>query len=189
MTKSIFIKTSIIALAGFFSSTSFAKKGAPATEAMYVVPTDASLVAHSRFTVEIRKGYRDVNTTVIAYVFPEILVGEANRVIEFQRIPDMYGSNTSSWLTDGARADCTIIHETFSCNISLEKSSSGVGLLDLIVNKAFAQNLTSPFSESRALANIKTMGAIPAADLTSLEEVVKAFYSHEPAGILSYEIN
>lgn len=135
-----------------------------ATEALYMVPSAAEFVQHSRFILKISQPYEGNSTEKIAYVFPEVLVGEADRVIEFTRD----AVNRNLWKAEGAQAACVETGEIFSCNISLDKSP------------------TALFTAAKSKAHLKTMD-FSAADQQGFEHIVDQFFSEEPAGFLTYE--
>lgn len=148
------------------SHLSFANQAEPADEALYVVPTAPEWVSHSRFSIKIVRPYQDLNTQKIAYVFPEVLVGEPNRAIEFEKIP----TTENDWVSpEGVKAFCNVTAEIFSCNIDM-----------MSVTK-------STFSLDKSLNHLNTLKLQPK-DLKSFSEVVKSFFGNEPAGILSYDL-
>ena len=90
-----------------------------ANEALYVVPTKPEFVSHSRFPVKIISRFQDQDTSKISYVFPEILTGELNYVVELTKLSGDY--NNTVWDSDVLKAHCTVNDNTFSCNIYLKR--------------------------------------------------------------------
>lgn len=172
----------------------FAKNNEPETEALYIVPSAPEFIEYSRFIIKIVKPYVDEQTQTISYVFPEVLVGEANRVIEFQKV----SGTLNQWDSPDAQAFCTITDDIFSCNIVLKKKISR--LFNYVFRQAFAQNNSLDIKDSsivsgivnsihrdKSLDHLGKMNLTPQ-DLLAFEHVVNSFFSNEPAGILSYEI-
>ena len=151
-----------------------------AKDALYIVPTDPDLVQFSRFNIRIVEAYENQLTEKIAYEFPEILVGEKNKVIEFAKIP----GTVNSWQAPEAEAHCSTLSDIFSCNIHLNKNPVG----DL-ANSTIAGEVLIPrvLSKDLSLENLQKM-TMPQNDLLGFTQVVEDFFSNEPAGILMYEI-
>lgn len=148
-------------------SVLYAKGGQPETEALYIVPTPGDLVADSRFIIEIVTPFTGPETDKIAYIFPEALIGEPNRLIELSRI----GGTLNSWESDELTAHCMTIEDFFSCNVYLNKATEVAELSwpwNWLVTKAEAIG--------RALCERPSSNA-----------VTDHFCSNEPAGILTYE--
>lgn len=192
--KSLFASVFVFFLGTHFGQSAFAKNNAPETEALYIVPTAPEFIEYSRFKIKIVKPYIDEQTQVIAYVFPEVLVGEADRIIEFQKV----SGTLNQWDSPDAQAFCTITDDIFSCNIVLKKKISR--LLNYVFRQAFAQNNSLDIKDSsivsgivnsihrdKSLDHLEKMN-LTAQDLQAFEHVVHSFFSNEPAGILSYEI-
>ncbi len=144
-----------------------AKDGKPETEGLYIVPTPGDLVADSRFIVEIVTPFSGPETEKIAYIFPEALIGQTDRLIEFSRIK----GTDNSWVSDELTAHCTTIDDFFSCNLYLNQTKQVVQMTwpwGWIVNKASAA--------TQALCSGSFFSAVN-----------EHFCSNEPAGILTYE--
>lgn len=165
-----------------FAFPSFAKKNnEPPTEALYIVPSAPQAVSHSRFTVKIIKAFTGSDTQTIAYVFPEVLAGEANKIIEFTRVAPDENNWTSPWMD----AYCTTLDEMFSCNIHVKKAEQvRFHWSDLFVATANANE--GLLTKENSLAHLAQMGFSPA-DFDKYSQVISEFYSNEPAGFLSYE--
>lgn len=143
-----------------------AKKNGLPTDALYIVPTPAESFAYSRFHINIVKPFQDHTTQAIAYEFPEILVGEPKRVIEFTRV----NVNENNWISqEGVKAYCNVTGEVFNCNIDMLSVSQ------------------SAFSMDKALNHLKNLN-LTTDEIQGYSGVIKNFYGNEPAGILSYEI-
>ncbi len=149
----------------------FAKGGEPDTEALYIVPTPTDLVPHSRFIVQIVEPFRGPETQKISYVFPEALIGQADRKIEFSRI----AGTENSWVSDELTAHCTIIDEFFSCNIYVNQDQ-------IFTQDPWPLRWIMPTAQA-ALRKICS-GVFAPGVVGSVQE---QFCSNEPAGILSYE--
>jgi hypothetical protein len=147
--------------------STFPKGGFPDTEADYIVPTSTEFIKYSRFKVEIIDRFEGAQTQRISYIFPEFLIGEANRKIEFFRIPN----TENSWTSPELNANCAVIGEDFTCNIYLNKNN-GKPILN---------------AES-ALRNLNNL-SLTDEQRYGLKGVIKAFYSHEPAGFMTYDID
>ncbi len=188
-----------ILLIGFaFVWTSFAQAKGPKTvdKGFYIVPTSPELVSYSRFDIKIVEAFKGPSTQKISYVFPEILVGAKDQLVEFTRIPQ----TENSWISDSMRAECTVNDDMFSCNIYLiepdepspqarPNASPKALWIDWIIPKAFA-NLNSqthtPLDLNRSLAHLQSLNLTPE-ELLSYQVIVNDFFSGEPAGILFYE--
>lgn len=157
------------------SFTSQARRGAPETEANYIVPTPPEFLPFSRFKVEIVDRFEGPQTQKISYVFPEFLVGEANRVITLTRIPN----TENSWTAPEMNAFCTVFDGEFSCNIVLKKTALNE------FNKNADQNL---LNQARAVQNLGRLN-LTEEQLKGFRGVIDSFYSHEPAGFLFYDID
>lgn len=153
---------------------------AQAKDALYIVPTDPDLVRFSRFNIRIVEAYENQLTQKIAYEFPEILVGEKNKVIEFSKIP----GTVNSWQAPEAEAHCSTLADIFSCNIHLNKIPAGDLADSVIAGEVLFPNA---LSKDLSLENLKKM-TMPQDDLLRFTQVVEDFFSNEPAGILMYEI-
>ena len=150
-----------------FSLSTFARSGKVDSEASYIVPTVPELVPHSRFKIKIIDGYKGPETQRISYVFPEQLIGEANKVISFTRIKN----TMNSWTSPELNAHCTADEYDFSCNI--------------YINKA---NELNPLTVEQSISNLQLLN-LPEATISNLTGVIQSFFSHEPAGFMSYEID
>ncbi len=184
-----------ILLIGFaFIWTSFAQAKGPKTvdKGFYIVPTSPELVSYSRFDIKIVNAFKGPSTQKISYVFPEILVGANDQLVEFTRIPQ----TENSWISDSMRAECTVNDDMFSCNIYLiepgepkQQASTQDQSIDWIIPKAFA-NLNpqthTPLDLNRSLAHLQSLNLTPE-QLLSYQIIVNDFFSGEPAGILFYE--
>lgn len=147
-----------------------------AKDALYIVPTEPEFVDFSRFNIEIVNAYENGNTEKIAYKFPEILVGQKDKVLEFNRIP----GTSNSWHSPEADAHCNVLGDLFSCNIHLNKSF----VPDVIGSDVVIPNR---LSKDFALEQLKNM-TMPQAEMQGFSHVIEAFFAGEPAGILMYEI-
>lgn len=174
-----FVKVINLILILFFSMNLQAKDGEPDTEALYIVPTAPEFVSHSRFIVHIVTPFKGPDSEKIAYVFPEVLVGETYKVVELTRVED----TENQWTSDIMDAYCTTTDDIFSCNIVLKKESQA-SLMDLFIPKAFAQ--TALLSKEKSLSHLMGMN-LSIQDKDMLKNVIDGFFSNEPAGILSYE--
>ncbi|MCF8060694.1 MAG: hypothetical protein K9K67_15430 [Bacteriovoracaceae bacterium] len=150
-----------------FTLTAFARGGAPETEADYIVPTSPEYVPFSRFKVEIVDRFEGEHTQQISYIFPEFLVGEAKRVITLKRIP----GTENSWTSPELDAHCTVTGDDFSCNIYVNKFKEN-GLI----------------TAERAITHLPQLN-LSEEQRRGLAGVIRSFYSHEPAGFLSYDID
>jgi hypothetical protein len=149
-----------------FVNLGFASAEELADEALYVVPTAPEWVSHSRFSLKIIRPYQDPATQKISYVFPEVLVGEPNRAIEFEKVP----STENNWISpEGVKAFCNVTADIFSCNIDMFSVSK------------------SAFSLDKSLDHLNKMNLQPK-DIKGFSEVIKSFFGNEPAGILSYDL-
>lgn len=161
-------KLTLILLSLFIPLTSFARGGGPDTHAEYIVPTEPQFVKYSRFQVEIVDRFEGPHTTKISYIFPEFLIGEANRVISFERIPN----TENSWTSPELNAHCAHLGEEFTCNIYVNKLRESNPLL----------------SAQKAIKNLPKLNLSPE-KLKGLTGVIDSFYSHEPAGFMTYDID
>jgi hypothetical protein len=153
---------------------------ANAKDALYIVPTAPDLVQFSRFNIRIVEPYENQLTEKISYEFPEILVGQKNKIIEFAKIP----GTVNSWQAPEAEAHCSTLADIFSCNIHLNKNVSG-GIVDAgIPGEVLVPNA---LSKDLALENLKNM-TMPQNEFLGFTQVVEDFFSNKPAGILMYEI-
>ncbi len=160
-----------------------AKKGETETEAVYIVPSEPELIGHSRFIVQIVDAFTGPETEKISYVFPEVLIGEKNRLIEFTRIE----GTDNSWKSDLLTAHCMTIDDTFSCNILVNedpKQSWLEKLSEFVIPKAYAG--IGRLCQGHAVSHLSTMG-LSAHDVTQFTHVIGSFCSSEPAGFLSYD--
>jgi hypothetical protein len=149
------------------SLSASARGGTPDTEADYIVPTTPEFVSFSRFKVTIVDRFEGPHTQKISYVFPEFLVGEENRVFTLNRIP----GTENSWSGDELDAHCTLNGDDFSCNIYVKKNKNN----DLI-------------TAAQALTHLQRLN-LSDEQLKGFAGVINSFYSHEPAGFLSYDID
>lgn len=149
-------------------------------KALYIVPASTDLIQHSRFTVNVLKPYAGKHTQTIVYEFPEILVGEAHYQVVLHKVP----GTINSWKSDVLEAHCTTVQQLFSCNIHIIKRPDELSWLHLILPKAMAQN--SLLSLSKSLRHLEKL-SLPQQDLAPFKKVVEVFFSHEPAGFLSYQ--
>lgn len=149
-------------------------------EALYIVPTPPELVKHSRFEIEIIEPFEGYHTQQISYIFPEILVGEANRRVVLQRV----AGTPNSWESAEMRAECDVTVEIFSCNIYLKKPQARSVLSELFLPTLWADGL---LSLDKSLKHLSSMG-LTAAETASFSAVVGEFFSNEPAGILLYRL-
>lgn len=159
----------------FVSAISFARGGAPETEADYIVPTPPEYVPYSRFKVKIVDRFEGPQTQKISYIFPEFLIGEADRLITFTRIP----GTENSWTSPELDAHCTVTDDDFSCNIYVHKSALNSGDKNTQSDLLYAQ---------RALNNLNRLN-LSDAQIRGMAGVIRSFYSHEPAGFMSYDID
>jgi hypothetical protein len=157
--------------------TTFARRGAPETEADYIVPTPPEYVAFSRFKVKIVDRFEGDHTQKISYIFPEFLVGEADRVITFKRVPN----TKNSWTSPELNAECAVFGDEFSCNIYVNKMATSLEFEE--------KNLpTDLLNAQQALANLANLN-LSEAELRGFSGVIQSFYSHEPAGFMTYDID
>lgn len=170
--KNLFL-TSFLAFSLISSLSALARGGAPDTEADYIVPTPPEFVPFSRFKVKIVDRFEGDHTQKISYIFPEFLVGEADRVISLKRIPN----TKNSWEGLQAKAHCTVQGDDFSCNIILKKLENKNALED--------ENL---LSAKKAINHLPRLNLSPE-QIKGLTGVINSFYSHEPAGFLFYDID
>lgn len=169
------MKKAIILLIITVSFSTFARRGQPETEADYIVPTAPQYVAFSRFKVQIIDRFEGPQTQKISYIFPEFLVGKKDQLITLTRI-----TNTeNSWTSPQIDASCTVFDGDFSCNIRVKKPS----LESLLKN-----NDLDLLKRETALQNLPNLN-LTAEQLKGYEGVINAFYSHEPAGFLFYDID
>ncbi len=174
-----------------FTSLSFAKgKGKGDDEALYVVPAAAEYIQNSRFIIDIVEPFKNSETKIISYIFPALLVGEKNRVIEFTRNAE----DPSLWHSEQLTASCVAIDDIFSCNIYMNKndfiSKFINSTIDLILKPTVAEqklNLNSKISLEKTNNFIDTLTHHTMEQRNIFKSVAKAFYHGEPAGILSYE--
>lgn len=165
-------KTTLTILIILFNLSAFARGGGPETEADYIVPTPPEFVPYSRFKVKIVESFKGPETQRISYVFPEFLVGQADRVVSLTRIP----GTENSWTSPELNAHCTVTGDEFSCNIYVNKTNQ-------MTNKE-----TSLLTRELALSNLPRLN-FSEEEMRGFEGVINAFYSHEPAGFLSYDID
>ena len=161
----------------------FAKKDESKMEAVYVVPSPPELVSHSRFIVEIVEPFKGPETEKISYIFPEILVGEKDRVIELSRIE----GTENSWTSDLITAHCTIIDDSFSCNVLVNKPEQQTWLdriRSLALPKAYAS--VENLCQGHAVAHLSSMG-LSRGDINNYTQIIGSFCSSEPAGFFSYK--
>jgi hypothetical protein len=184
LTSIFFFCASIICV---LPQTSWASGGG----AVYIVPTTPELASHSRFDVKIIAPFRDENTTMIKYQFPEILTGDPNFVVELTKVSGGY--DQSVWENELMRAHCFVNAEIFNCNIYLKKdqaSDGGYGsfIFDLLIPSAKAQvALQRTLCSGQALRHLDQMD-LSRDDHIRFTNVIGSFCSNEPAGILSYEL-
>jgi|GEM_PF-6695555 len=166
-------KINLLVLALFISPFLFARGGGPDTEADYIVPTAPEFVPFSRFKVKIVDRFEGPQTQKISYIFPEFLVGEPDKVVSLKRIP----GTENSWTGPELDAHCTLNGDDFSCNIYVHKAS-----------------LNSQEKESSLITAERAINHLPRLNLSEEQikgysGVIRSFYSHEPAGFLSYDID
>lgn len=161
------MKILLIIFTSLLTFNSYSKGGAPDTQAEYIVPTPSEFIKYSRFKVDIIDRFEGPQTQEISYVFPEFLIGEANRVINFKRIP----GTENSWTSPELNASCAVLGDEFTCNIYVNKINS----------KSF-------LSAESAIKNLQNMN-LSNEQLQGLKGVIDSFYSHEPAGFMTYDID
>lgn len=167
-----------------FSLSTLAKRGAPETEADYIVPTPPQFMAYSRFKVKIVDRFQGPETQKISYIFPEFLVGEADRVITFYRIP----GTENSWTSPELDAHCAVFGDEFTCNIygsssvqSFQKNN-GCGATVL-------KNVATPdFSRERSLNHLPRLN-LSQEEFDGMAGVINSFFCQEPRGFLTYDID
>ncbi len=165
-----------------FSNTVFAKNGEPDSKAIYIVPTLPEYVEYSRFEVKIIKPYMGDYTQTIAYVFPEILTGDPNLVLEFKRIP----GTKNNWENDQMLAHCTTLGDSFSCNISFkrDKTTQWINWHRMLIPMAVASPVS--LSKEKSISHLSAMG-LTGEPLMAFSNVIDEWFSNEPGGILVYD--
>lgn len=163
--KNLFILVLVLS----FSTQLLARGGKPDTKADYIVPTPSEFIPYSRFKVKIVDRFEGDHTQKISYIFPEFLVGEAERVISLLRVP----GTKNSWTSPELDAHCVLIRDDFSCNIYGKKNTN--------------KNIAS-ISAEQAISHLPRLN-LSKVELKGLTGVINSFYSHEPAGFLSYDID
>lgn len=158
----------------FLISSSWARRGQPDTEADYIVPTPADFVAFSRFKVKIVDRFEGDHTQKISYIFPEFLIGEADRLIVFTRIPN----TKNSWTSPELDAHCAQLGDEFTCNIYVK-------MPNILEEEKNQSNL---LNAQQALSNLNRLN-LSKEQLKGFSGVIKSFYSHEPAGFMTYDID
>lgn len=160
--------------------SAIARRSGPETEAIYIVPTSPELVSHSRFVIDIVDPFVDENTRKISYRFPEILVGEANKLIELTRAPN----TVNSWTSEIMDCHCTIIDsDNFSCNVHLKGPSTTLSEANLVETETPGGEL----SLAKSLAHLESL-PLSDEEKTAYRGVIRSFFSGEPAGIFTYEL-
>lgn len=149
------------------SLTALSRGGSPDTEADYIVPTSPEFVAFSRFKVKIVDRFEGPQTQKISYIFPEFLIGEAQRLITLKRIP----GTENSWTAPELDAHCTVTGDDFSCNIYVHKNKEN-----------------SLITAYQAISHLPRLN-LSEEQVRGMTGVINSFYSHEPAGFLSYDID
>lgn len=176
------MKNIIFLLSIVLSLSCFARGGGPDTEADYIVPTPPEYMPYSRFKVDIVDRFEGAHTQKISYIFPEFLVGEANRVVEFSRIP----GTDNSWSSPEMEAHCFVFGDEFSCNIIVKKTASHHANFSTANLESRPQSQL--LSRQAAIQNLPKLNLDPE-KLKGLTGVIDSFYSHEPAGFLTYDID
>ncbi len=178
MTKIIIISMTII-----FSNLAQARRGQPETQADYIVPTPPQYVAFSRFKVEIVDRFSGPETQKISYIFPEFLVGEANLVISFSRIP----GTENSWTSPELDAQCAVVDDEFTCNIygsnTLQGNKNANGCNTSLLKNANPDE----FSRERSLNHLPDMN-LTNEQRAGFAGVINSFFCQEPRGFLTYDI-
>lgn len=169
------MKLSIILICLGLSFSIFARRGQPETEADYIVPTSPDFVPFSRFKVQIVDRFEGPQTQKISYIFPEFLIGKKDQLISLTRIPN----TENSWTSPQVDAHCTVVNGDFSCNIIVKKQS---------LESILKENDLDLLQRETALRNLPNLNLTPE-QLRGYEGVINAFYSHEPAGFLFYDID
>ncbi len=153
-------------------------------DAVYIVPTSPELVEYSRLKMKVLEAYDGDRTQVLTYIFPEILVGEKNKVIRLFRIPN----TENSWKSEELTAHCTTVARQFSCNVYLNKEEddgiSFSSMIDLLIPRAHGQ-ASLGLDLNRSLSHLTTLGLSPIQE-AQFSRVIEDFFSGEPAGIFSY---
>lgn len=160
----------ILTISLIISQTLFARGGAPETEADYIVPTSPEFVPFSRFKVKIVDRFEGPHTQKISYIFPEFLVGEADRVMTLTRIP----GTENSWTGPELDAHCTVTGDDFSCNIYVHKNA--------------LEKEATLITAEQAINHLPRLN-LSQEQVEGFSGVIRSFYSHEPAGFLSYDID
>ncbi|MCR9205700.1 MAG: N-terminal C2 domain-containing protein [Halobacteriovoraceae bacterium] len=156
-------------------TSTFARRGQPDTEADYIVPTPPQFVAFSRFQVKIVDRFEGPHTQKISYIFPEFIVGQPDKLITLNRVPN----TKNSWTSPEINAHCAVIGDEFSCNIYVNKKQPSLEDKD--------QN-TLLITAEQALSNLPRLN-LSEEQLKGFTGVIQSFYSHEPAGFLTYDID
>lgn len=173
------MKKIIISTLCFLTVTStLAKRGQPETEADYIVPTPPQYVEFSRFKVKIIDRFEGPQTQKISYIFPEFLVGQADRLITFTRIPN----TKNSWTSPELNAHCAVVGDDFTCNIYVNKNQPTLPELE---NK---NQIPELLTAEQALTNLTRLN-LSQEQLQGFTGVIQFFYSHEPAGFMTYDID
>ena len=173
------MKNLMILILSLITITSvFARRGQPETEADYIVPTPPQFVEFSRFKVKIVDRFEGPQTQKISYIFPEFLVGQADRLIAFTRVPN----TKNSWTSPELNAHCAVVGDEFTCNIYVNKKQPTLN--DLEDKNQMSELLTA----QQALANLSRLN-LSEEKLKGLSGVIQSFYSHEPAGFMTYDID
>lgn len=159
--KKIFLLFLLLANQGF-------AKGAPETQADYIVPVAANLVPYSRFKVDIVKPYIGDATKEISYIFPKELTGDPALQVNMKLVSMDTNLNLSEWDSPEMSATCTADDERVTCNMYVKKSAGR-------------------FLDTSKAIDFLTKTSTNPSTLQSQIEVLESFIKKEPGGILTYE--
>ncbi len=160
--------------------------GGADVEGEYIVPTKPEFVAYSRFKVQIVEGYKGPDTQRISYIFPEFLVGSANKVISFEKVQ----GSENSWISPELTAHCATLGEEFTCNIYVNKSQTSILNKNSCSGTSLAKNNTiNPRIEFGADVSIRHLDSMNLGqdELIGYTGVIQSFFCNEPAGFLTYD--
>lgn len=178
-------KITMITLMTLLSPLAFSRGGGLDTEAEYIVPTAPEFIAYSRFNVKIVDRFTGPETTKISYIFPEFLVGEADKVISFTRIPD----TENSWTSPELDAHCAVVGDEFTCNIYGHGATPNQKMASSCGAASFLKNVTSQgISRERSLNHLANMN-LTQEQVHGFSGVINSFYCQEPRGFLTYDID
>jgi hypothetical protein len=168
----------------FLLSALGGKAWAKDSNALYIVPAPAEYINHSRFAVPIIKAYEGIYTKKISYIFPELLVGEKDRLITLERVD---GSSTM-WEGDEFVAQCVEKDIYFSCDMTIKKEvTQAFYFLNALIPMAHAKgNLFSHDLAKNHLQQLKDSGVVGAVDFVAFDFMIDSVFINEPGGVLVY---